>query len=277
MVSRRELFRDCMEILKDRDSAQFDARCIFEDIFGDEYILHSSDEPVDEKTESRIRGVAHRCAEGYPLQYLLGKWEFYGLPFVVGEGVLIPRQDTETLVEFVTEYFKGRRGLRGVDLCAGSGCIGIALEKQLGCDITLIEKHSKAFRYLTKNIALNKSKAKPMLADVLLMQTADEFHDLDFVVSNPPYLTGKDMKNLQKQVTFEPSEALYGGEDGLDFYSEITRLWEPSLRPGGMLCYEIGAGQEDDVSGAMIQLGFENVRFIKDMCGIFRVVYGFKA
>ncbi len=277
MVSRRELFKDCMEVLKDRDCAQFDARCIFEDFFGENYILQNSDVPVDSKTEERIREIARRCAEGYPLQYLLGKWEFYGLPFVVGEGVLIPRQDTETLVEFVAEYFKGRRELRGVDLCAGSGCIGIALEKQLDCDITLIEKYRDAFRYLTENTALNKSGAKPMLADVLLEQTSDRFHDLDFVVSNPPYLTGEDMNNLQKQVSFEPDEALYGGEDGLDFYSEITRLWEPSLKPGGMLCYEIGAGQEEDVSGAMIQLGFENVRFIKDMCGVFRVVYGFKA
>lgn len=274
MVNRRELYEKCVNKLeeKDIDTADFDVRCIFSDVLQERNVIKNG-APISDENAARIQDITARYADGYPLQYLLGKWEFYGLPFYVGEGVLIPRQDTETLVEFVLNTFKDG-DISAVDLCAGSGCISIAIEKNITCRITAVERSPQAYEYLLKNIKLNSSGVTPMLADVTEKQTAEQFHDLDLIVCNPPYLTEDDMRHLQKQVGYEPKEALYGGIDGCDYYRYIVRLWKNSLKDGGVMCFEIGIGQEDEVSGIMIQHGFENVRSRKDLCGKFRIVTG---
>lgn len=274
MVNRRELYEKCVNKLeeKDIDTADFDVRCIFSDVLQERNVIKNG-APISDENAARIQDITARYADGYPLQYLLGKWEFYGLPFYVGEGVLIPRQDTETLVEFVLNTFKNG-DISAVDLCAGSGCISIAIEKNITCRITAVERSPQAYEYLLKNIQLNSSGVTPMLADVTEKQTAERFHDLDLIVCNPPYLTEDDMRHLQKQVGYEPKEALYGGIDGCDYYRYIVRLWKNSLKDGGVMCFEIGIGQEDEVSGIMIQHGFENVRSRKDLCGKFRIVTG---
>ncbi len=275
MVDRRELYEKCVKTLEEKgfDSADFDVRCIFSDVLQERNFIKNG-APISDENVARIQDITERYSDGYPLQYLLGKWEFYGLPFYVGEGVLIPRQDTETLVEFVLNTFKNSSDISAVDLCAGSGCISIAIEKNIACRITAVEKSPKAYEYLLKNIKLNSSGVTPMLADVTEKQTAERFHDLDLIVCNPPYLTEDDMQHLQKQVGFEPKEALYGGVDGCDYYRDIVRLWKNSLKDGGVMCFEIGIGQEDEVSGIMIQHSFENVRSRKDLCGKFRIVTG---
>lgn len=297
-VTVRELYAQCVGELRASgdESAEFDAGCIVQDLIGIKNIY--SDKRVDKSRADAVRGAVEKVSCGYPLQYVLGSWEFYGMTFKVGEGVLIPRQDTETLVDVLLERLSGasaasaatsasaaagaaavkdkRIRLRGVELCAGSGCVGIALEKKLPCEaeITLVENSPDAYRYLSENVSLLESKARIMLADVLEQETAERFSQLDFIVCNPPYLSAADMADLQKQVSFEPREALFGGEDGLDYYSAITRIWKSSLRDGGVLCYEIGMGREMEVSRIMIQLGFEDVRFVRDATGTFRVVYG---
>lgn len=276
MVERRELYESCLKKLAEKgfDSADFDVSCIFSDVLQERSFIKNG-APVSDENAERIRSMTEKYVSGYPLQYLLGKWEFYGLPFYVGEGVLIPRQDTETLVEFVINKLGKEKDLAGVDLCAGSGCIAIALDKKLECHITAIEKSETAFEYLEKNIRLNNSGIAALRADVLDEKISSGFRDLDFIVCNPPYLTKDDMENLQKQVSYEPAEALFGGDDGCDLYRGIVRCWKRSLKAGGLICFEIGMGQEDEVSGILIQHGFENVRFIKDYCGVYRVVYGY--
>lgn len=276
MVERRELYESCLKKLAEKgfDSADFDVSCIFSDVLQERSFIKNG-APVSDENAERIRSMTEKYVSGYPLQYLLGKWEFYGLPFYVGEGVLIPRQDTETLVELVINKLGKEKDLAGVDLCAGSGCIAIALDKKLECHITAIEKSETAFEYLEKNIRLNNSGITALRADVLDEKISSGFRDLDFIVCNPPYLTKDDMENLQKQVSYEPAEALFGGDDGCDLYRGIVRCWKRSLKAGGLICFEIGMGQEDEVSGILIQHGFENVRFIKDYCGVYRVVYGY--
>lgn len=276
MVERRELYESCLKKLAEKgfDSADFDVSCIFSDVLQERSFIKNG-APVSDENAERIRSMTEKYASGYPLQYLLGKWEFYGLPFYVGEGVLIPRQDTETLVELVINKLGKEKDLAGVDLCAGSGCIAIALDKKIECHITAIEKSETAFEYLEKNIRLNNSGITAMRADVLDEKISAGFRDLDFIVCNPPYLTKDDMGILQKQVSYEPAEALFGGDDGCDLYRGIVRCWKRSLKAGGLICFEIGMGQEDEVSGILIQHGFENVRFIKDYCGVYRVVYGY--
>lgn len=282
MVRRKELYNQCTQMLQhgNIDSASFDVGCIFQEVFADKNIRFDLDDEASDEQAQKAISMTERYLGGYPLQYLLGSWEFYGYTFSVGEGVLIPRQDTETLVDFIISNYSSKHRwnsrLSGADLCAGSGCIGLTLEKKLGCSMMLAEMSEKAFEYLEKNAEAHESSARIFLADVLDENFVSYFSDFDFIVCNPPYLTGDDMQRLQPQVAHEPREALYGGEDGCDLYRSITRLWKNTLKPGGLLAFEIGQGQEKEVSGILIQHGFENVRFIKDYRGIFRVVYGFK-
>lgn len=230
---------------------------------------------AEQRVTESFEELCERRLSGEPLQYILGEWEFYGLPFKVGRGVLIPRQDTETLVDVALKILDGRQNLTVVDLCSGSGCLGIALEKNLNCkQILCIEKSQDAAKYLSENIALNSSKARLLQGDIFDEKIIQAAPMADLIICNPPYVTAEEMENLQREVTFEPREALFGGEDGLDYYRKVTRLWKNKLNENGALLFEIGQGQEDEVMQIMIQLGFGNVRTRPDLTGINRCVYG---
>ena len=228
---------------------------------------------VDETTLAKIRPLIERRLSGEPLQYILGEWDFYGLPFLVGEGVLIPRQDTEALAYLCITFLEGRSERKTLDLCAGSGCIGIALALLADAEVTLVERSEQAFGYLRENIALHRVSAEAVLGDALDENTVNGEYDL--IVSNPPYLTESDMRSLQREVEFEPKEALYGGADGLDFYRSILGIYPKKLKRGGMIAVEIGMGQENAVSEIFRENGIEP-RLEKDMGGIYRVVRGVK-
>ncbi len=232
----------------------------------------------DAASEAQARQIAKRRANHEPLQYLLGEWEFYGLPFCVGEGVLIPRPDTETLVDAVLSRIPDRSGQQILDLCTGSGCIALTLAANLPhSHITGLEKSPAALRYAQKNQELLHIKNAQMLEkDVLLPETAAAYHSLAAIVSNPPYLTADDMANLQEEVRYEPAAALDGGKDGLHFYREITRLWRDALCAGGLLAYEVGVYQANDVAAILSQNGFRHIECIRDLGGIERVVLGRK-
>lgn len=257
------------------NSAELLAKALESDCRSEDFSL-SLDDKAEKSVCSCFFQMIERRINGEPLQYLIGEWEFYGLTLKVGEGTLIPRQDTETLVDLVIDKYKKLDRLTVADLCSGTGCIGIALEKNLRCDkVFCVENSPKSAEYLKENLKLNGSRAKLILADVLDESTLKKLPQIDVIACNPPYLTKADMDNLQKEVSFEPSEALFGGEDGLDFYRGVTRIWKSKLKDGGMLIYEIGIGQEDEVMRILIQHGFKNVRCRKDLCGINRCVYGF--
>lgn len=233
---------------------------------------------VTEEQLCSVRGAVSRRNSGEPLQYILGEWEFYGLPFYVGEGVLIPRQDTETIVETALRFLKKRSGdILAADLCAGSGCIGITLAKCAGVPVKLLELSEQALGYLRKNIELNQAAGlcEAVQADVLLKQTAESLPQLDLIVTNPPYLTAQDMRELQTEVTHEPETALYGGEDGLDYYRRMVPLWGAKLKSGGMLAAEIGMGQENDVMRIFEENGL-HAGSQKDLRGVIRVIYSIK-
>ena len=249
------------------ENAACEVTWVFEDV--------AEGEDITPEQEKRISDIVTRRCEGYPLQYLLGQWEFYGLPFKVGEGVLIPRQDTETIVDTALKLFADKKDITVIDLCSGSGCIGITLERKLDCGRAVcVEKSEKAAEYLRENISLNGSGAEIVMGDVTDEKLVEDMPEADLIVCNPPYLTTEDMDALQREVTFEPAEALFGGEDGLDFYREIVRKWKKKLKSGGVMLFEIGIGQEDEVMRLMIQHGFKNVRCRKDLCGVYRCVSG---
>ncbi len=283
MITLGELLREYTRRLADGggDNPRFEARQLIEKACGaaETDFVTSPERPVSAVQLAAAEGFISRRLTGEPLQYILGEWEFYGLPFIVGEGVLIPRQDTETVAGLALEYAAARKhgGFLALDLCAGSGCIGITLAKLAGVPVKLVELSEKALGYLRGNIVLNgaESLCEAVRADALSERTAAGMPPADLIVTNPPYLSKADMGALQTEVGFEPREALYGGEDGLDYYRRMLPLWAAKLKPGGMLAAEIGMGQERAVMRIFEECEI-NAQLKKDLCGVIRVVYGIK-
>ena len=230
---------------------------------------------TQEQTDE-LEDLINRRKNGEPLQYILGEWEFYGLQFYVGDGVLVPRQDTETLVDDALKRLKDLKNPVICDLCSGSGCVAISIAKNIKTEtVFAVEKSKKALYYLDKNIILNNADINVVSGDVTDKETAKGIPLLDCIVSNPPYLTKNDMENLQKEVTFEPAMALKGGDDGLYFYRMITDIWKSKIKTGGFISYEIGIGQHKDVENILLENGFKDIFMTKDLCGVIRVVGGY--
>lgn len=277
------LLGDCIRTLKEsgNDNARFEAEQLLMKACGvtRNDLLICPQLPVTEEQADLIRRCVSRRLSGEPLQYILGEWEFYGLTFCVGEGVLIPRQDTETIAELAVEYAGRHRDpdFLVADLCAGSGCIGITIARLAKVPVKLVELSEQAISYLERNITLNGVEAlcQAVRGDVLSAETAKALPMFDLIVTNPPYLTAQDMRELQTEVRFEPETALAGGEDGLDYYRRMIPLWSARLKPGGMLAAEIGMGQHTNVMRIFEECGMA-ARFEKDMCGVIRVIYGIK-
>lgn len=241
------------------DSAYFDTKCIFEDFPND---------------ESKILSLVKKRSEGYPLQYLLGQWEFYGYPFKVNENVLIPRADTELIIENVLEICRKNNltSPKIADLCSGSGCIAITLKKQIpSAEVYAMEISKKAVEIIHSNAVLNNAEINILNDDVLNPET-ENLPIFDIIVSNPPYLTQQEMDTLQKEVTFEPSLALFGGADGLDFYRRMTSVWKNFLRKDGWLIYESGDGQHEDIKNILGKNNFYNITLSRDLNNIIRNV-----
>lgn len=241
------------------DSAYFDTKCIFEDFPND---------------ESKILSLVKKRSEGYPLQYLLGQWEFYGYPFKVNENVLIPRADTELIIENVLEICRKNNltSPKIADLCSGSGCIAITLKKQIpSAEVYAMEISKKAVEIIHSNAVLNNAEINILNDDVFNPKT-ENLPIFDIIVSNPPYLTQQEMDTLQKEVTFEPSLALFGGADGLDFYRRMTSIWKNFLRKDGWLIYESGDGQHEDIKNILGKNNFYNITLSRDLNNIIRNV-----
>lgn len=204
-----------------------------------------------------------RRRTGEPLQYILGFWEFMGLRFKTDARALIPRQDTETLCEEAIALIKRRGYKTCLDLCAGSGCIGISIANICGTEVTLADISEAALSLCRENAEANGVSLRTIKTDMF-----DEITDkYDIIVCNPPYLTANDMASLQRELTFEPANALYGGEDGLDFYRRIARDYAPRLNDGGALALEVGIHQAEEVAKML-----DGARMVKDVCGIERAV-----
>ena len=269
---------------------RFDTDCLFEDILHTDKVslLLNGEREVPEPDADRLMSAAEKRCSGIPLQYILGKWDFYGRTFFVGEGVLIPRPDTEILVERVLEHFEraGNASPEICDLCSGSGCIAVTLKKELPkATIHAVELSSDAMPYLIKNIQSNGADVKIIKGDItdgrLLENFLDpddfgEYRKIDGIVSNPPYITDKEMNELSREVKHEPEIALRGGADGLKFYRIISALWGEILKDGGFIAFEIGYEQGEAVRDILQKSGYKNVEIYKDLSGNDRVVTGIK-
>ncbi len=226
-------------------------------------LLHQND-VFSGQCEARVSAMLTRRLAGEPLQYILGEWELMGLPFAVDARALIPRQDTETLIETALGLIAARGYHTALDLCCGTGCIGISLAKLSGTAVTLADISPDALALARENAAKNGVAARFVETD--LFSNIKECFDL--IACNPPYLSAADMASLQREVRFEPALALYGGPDGLDFYRRIQREYVEHLIPGGTLLLEVGFGQ----AGAVCALFGENAYVLRDVNGVERVV-----
>ena len=230
------------------------------------------------RIEDTVTEFVARRMRGEPVAYITGTWEFYGLPMITNTDVLIPRMDTEKLVDTVKELFTGRKmDARILDLCCGSGCITCAIGHEMPATrLVAIDISANALDVCRRNIAATKliSRVICMQADALASPPLG-IGDFDMIVSNPPYIPSEEIKTLDSSVKdFEPVWALDGGADGMKFYKAIIKYWKSLLRPGGYLLFEVGEGQAQPVSEMLQAAGFSYTDTRKDTLGIDRVVFG---
>ena len=235
--------------------------------------LYASD-PVEEK----LAALVERRLAGEPVAYLIGEWEFYGLPLEVTPDVLIPRMDTEVLAERAILLARAAgEGARVLDLCAGSGCVGLAVAANVPtCRVVLADVSEAALKVCKQNVRRHELNARVTCVQADALQKPDAaLWDFDVIACNPPYIPSGDIAGLDVSVRdYEPRSALDGGDDGLDFYRAITANWGSALRLGGSLLFEVGIGQAMDVGALLERSGFEDIQSTQDTQGIPRVVEG---
>ena len=276
--------------------ADFDARELFRLATGRDPRL--SERVLTEEQAARLETLCQRRESREPLQYLCGRWPFLDFELAVGPGVLCPRADTEVVAEAAAQTLAGCAAPKVLDLCAGTGCLGLGIKRLCPtASVTCVEKSPEALHYLVCNVrtALRSlpqgstedvlEEDEPTLGSGLLGIAAlppaaqavegDLFDywrglpesGLDLIVSNPPYLTASEMEDLQPEVAKEPAMALAAGEDGLDFYRALARHYQTPLRPGGTLALEIGWQQREAVCALLQAEGWTQIRCIQDLGG----------
>ena len=227
--------------------------------------------------EAQVRRLVERRMAGEPVAYLIGEWEFYGLPLDISQDVLIPRADTEVLAEQAIAYIQTLGECRVLDLCAGSGCVGLAIASQAPqARVVLGEIDDSALKICRQNIRRNSLSARVMPIQMDAREKpARSLGEFQCIVSNPPYIPTGDIAGLEASVRdYEPHMALDGGADGMDFYRSIAEQWKEALTPGGRIYFEVGIGQADAVLRLMRSQGFGDLQIIKDHHKIPRVVLG---
>lgn len=245
------------------------------------YIYTHGKDRVSQQIVDKFLKLMEKRATGYPIQYILKEKEFMGLEFYIEEGVLIPRPDTETLVEYVLDYIDERyqdQPINFLDLGIGSGAIALSVAyyrrnvKVYGVDIEDIPLkvgHINKERFKLDNVNLYKGD---LFGGIEGLDLEEKLH---IIASNPPYIPKGEIENLQGEVKdYEPIDALAGGEDGLDFYREIIPKSKKYLQPEGLLIFEIGFDQGSRVKDIFIEEGFQGIQILKDLQGLDRVILG---
>lgn len=233
-----------------------------------EQLLSNLEQYVSDAVCEQMENFVRRVLEGEPLAYILGQWDFYGMTLRVTPNVLIPRDDTCAVTELAikTALFLDASP-RILDLCTGSGCIGLAIAHRVkDAKVALADISKDTLAVAKKNVTDQKltGRVSCVQADALAGPTAF-LGKFDMIVSNPPYITGQEMQELPHSVKdYEPHLALYGGEDGLDFYRAIADKYRTALKPGGYLCFEFGMGQGDDVCKILDENGYTILERTRD-------------
>lgn len=277
-----DLYLDARKSLKGAgvEQAQLEARellCFASGKSREEFLrdltLYASD-----GVEGRFRSLLVRRLKGEPVAYLIGEWEFYGLTLDVCQDVLIPRADTETLVDRGILHVRDLpEGTRVLDLCAGSGCVGLAVAESCpNTYVVLAEWWPDALRVARQNILRCGLSQQVSAAQVDALEPPPRLlRDFDLILCNPPYIPTLEVTRLDPSVRdYEPRMALDGGEDGLKFYRAIAKKWKRALKPGGKLAFEVGYDQASQVRVIMEEQGFQDIRTTMDPGLHWRVVEG---
>lgn len=272
-----ELLKKGRDLLEEKgiENSVNEARWIFESVFecGREFVIFHAEEEAGEEKAAEYIGKIEQRASGSPVQYVIGSWDFYGESFSVGEGVLIPRPETELLVDFACDYLKDKSNPVVLDLCSGSGCIGLSVARlKPDAKVFLVEKSPDAMKYLSLNAkSFNLPNVKIICGDIFDGFDAFDIPKPDLILSNPPYINSDEIAGLQPEVLLEPAMALDGGKDGLDFYRAIAEKWLPYC--GGATAVECGEGQADSIKLIFSKQCAETCS-VKDFNQIERMVIG---
>ena len=279
-----DLYKNCSSLLRENniEDYDFEARLITENACGIDhgnFLLERYREASAEEIDKAFNDVKLRIS-GIPVQYIIGKWEFMGLEFSVGEGVLIPRPETEELCEFIIDKIKDNEKTVVFDLCSGTGCIGLSLKHFCkNADLYMVEKSDEALKYLEKNRSyLGFARNTVCVKGDILKGYEDGFSFLpkpDVIVSNPPYIRASEIPDLQKEVLKEPLMALDGGEDGFIFYRCLSDKWLAYIIEGGFIAVECGEGQAEEIASMFLEHATET-QIIKDVYGTDRLVVAYK-
>ncbi len=272
-MTLKQLYKYCSNELAFGECGDFEALCIFNDLLGisKEKILLTVAQATDEQL-IKINDVIARRKNGEPLQYIIGKWDFYDLTFEVGEGVLIPRPETEMLVDFALEKLKTLQNPVVYDLCAGTGCIGFTIASHCkNAKVYLLEKEDKAFYFLKKNKERLKLNNVTIIQGDLFSFDFSALPKCDILISNPPYINSAEIKELQKEVLREPVTALDGGADGLNFYRCIAQRCVNNINKNGYMAFECGEQQSKQIIG-LFNGKFSQKQVLFDFNNIDRIV-----
>lgn len=275
MVSRRQWLTAATTRLTEAgcEDAAFDARCLLEDLGGLPRGRAADDTPLTAAQVAALDTALTQRADGRPLQYILGQWDFLTLTLGVGEGVLIPRPDTELLCEVAAEGLRSKSVPRVLDLCAGSGCVGLGVASlHPAAQVTAVELSDAALPYLRENVSRYPAYAVTLRQADVLTDFAAFDGPYDAILSNPPYIPTADLPALQREVQHEPKMALDGDADGLKFYRTIAEHWCEKLASDGFCAVEVGIGQAEDVAALFAAAGLENTEVFTDLAGVPRVV-----
>ena len=264
---------------KEIDTARLDSQLILGKVLNKDkiYLIINSSEEVEKEKEDEFFKLINKRMENMPVRYILGEVDFMGLDFYIEEGVLIPRSDTEVLVEEVLKIIEEGENLYVCDLCSGSGAIGISLAYyRKNIIVDLIDFYEKPEEISKKNIIKNnlENQVKFIKSD-LLKEPIKSLKKYDIIVSNPPYIKEEVIETLMDDVkNYEPRSALSGGDSGLIFYERIVEESKKVLKENGTLAFEIGYDQGDSVSNIMKNNGYIDIKVVKDLAGLDRVVIG---
>ncbi|MEG0370704.1 MAG: peptide chain release factor N(5)-glutamine methyltransferase [Clostridium sp.] len=279
MVKLYVSIKEAAEYLSESSSPMLDAQLLMCHVLDVDrsYLFMNREIEINEYTYNKYIQLIEQRKNGKPLQYITGDQEFMGLPFKVEEGVLIPRCDTETLVEKVIECLRDKQSPLIADVGCGSGAISVSIASFIkDAKVFALDIMDIPLRITAENAKLNNvdNRVEVKKSDMLLALEG-RVNEFDLIVSNPPYIRSDVISELMVEVKdHEPISALDGGDDGLIFYRNITNQALPLLKKGGILAYEIGHDQGVDVSDIMTKCGYRDVAIIKDLAGLDRVVIG---
>lgn len=274
MATARELYNEIKRTLADAGhTAAVEANVVFETAAGKHYADYIPQTELDGDIARRMRALAARRAAGEPLQYLAGRWPFLDFELETGPGVLIPRPETENTAQAALGILAGKEKPVIIDLCSGSGCIAIALQRALpDAAVTAIERYDGALVFLRHNTARLAPCVIVEKADVMGFEARLGAGTVDLLVSNPPYVTPDEYRDNYAELAHEPEEAFLGGGDGLDFYRYIIAHYRSCLKADGAVLFETGFTQTCDVEALFEKAGYREIETLTDSFGLPRMV-----